>query len=115
MSIANSIWYDETRVTVFESFLNANRELFGAEVIGADFDDADAVGAINDWVYEMTDGMIDGIIDAISPLVVMYLINAIAFDAEWNQPFVDDLVPAVDLQAGQVVVRAIPGLLEDEL
>ena len=30
-------------------------------------------------------------------------------------PFVDDLVPEVDLAAGRLVVRAIPGLLEDEL
>ena len=29
-------------------------------------------------------------------------------------PFVDDLVPVVDLEARRVVVRAIPGLLEDE-
>ena len=29
-------------------------------------------------------------------------------------PFVDDLVPEVDLDAGRVVVRAIPGLLEDD-
>ena len=28
-------------------------------------------------------------------------------------PFVDDLVPDVDLEAGRIVVRAIPGLLED--
>jgi len=28
-------------------------------------------------------------------------------------PFVDDLVPEVDLEAGRVVVRDIPGLLED--
>jgi len=29
-------------------------------------------------------------------------------------PFVDDLVPEVNLDAGRVVVRAIPGLLEDD-
>ena len=29
-------------------------------------------------------------------------------------PFVDELVPEVDLAAGRVVVRAVPGLLEDE-
>jgi len=34
--------------------------------------------------------------------------------AERLVPFVDDLVPEVDLDAGRVVVRAIPGLLEDE-
>jgi len=30
-------------------------------------------------------------------------------------PFVDDLVPEVRVAAGQVIVRPIPGLLEDEL
>ena len=29
-------------------------------------------------------------------------------------PFVDDLVPEVDVDAGRLVVRAIPGLLEDD-
>ena len=29
-------------------------------------------------------------------------------------PFVDDLVPEVDLEEGRLLVRAIPGLLEDE-
>ena len=34
--------------------------------------------------------------------------------AERLIPFVDDLVPEVDLDAGRIVVRAIPGLLEDD-
>ena len=29
-------------------------------------------------------------------------------------PFVDDLVPTVDLETGRILVRAIPGLLEDD-
>ena len=31
--------------------------------------------------------MIDKIIDGIDPDTVMYLINAIAFDAEWNKKY----------------------------
>jgi len=49
-------------------------------------------------VYEKTDGMIEKMIDSISPNSIMYLINAIAFDSEWekkyesNQVFEDELL-----------------------
>ena len=43
--------------------------------------------AINDWVKKNTDKMIPEILDRISPDAVMYLVNALAFDAKWERPF----------------------------
>ena len=84
-SIANSIWicdfYD-----VRDEFLTANSTFYDASVYKAPFDDQ-TVKDINKWVYDKTQKMIDGVIDKIEEDTVMYLINAIAFDAEWQNVY----------------------------
>ena len=40
---------------------------------------------INKWVEKNTDGMIEEILNEIPDDVVMYLINALAFEAEWEE------------------------------
>lgn len=44
-------------------------------------------GDINRLVEQVTDGMITEILDQIPELAVMYLVNAVAFDAEWETPY----------------------------
>lgn len=83
MSMANSIWFREKELTVSPDFLQTNADYYGAAVFGAPFDRS-TVDAINKWVKEKTDGMIEDIVDEIPASVVMYLINALAFDAEWE-------------------------------
>ena len=41
----------------------------------------------NKWVEEKTDGMIKNILDEIPTDAVMYLINALAFEAEWENKY----------------------------
>ena len=82
---ANSIWLRENAfIRLSEQFLEDNRLQFGAEVIEAPFDDG-TVGEINAWCDKNTDGMIKKIIDKIDPSDVMYLINALTFDARWER------------------------------
>lgn len=90
LEIANSIWFrdDEYMIRVKEEFLKKNANYYSASLYKAPFDDT-TVKDINGWVDEHTDGMIDKIIDEIDPLTVMYLINAICFDAEWMKPYND--------------------------
>lgn len=83
MSMANSIWFRENELTVSPDFLQKNADYYGASVFSAPFDKS-TVKDINKWVKEKTDGMIEDIVDDIPPSVVMYLINALAFDAEWE-------------------------------
>ncbi len=85
LEIANSIWFrdDENRLTVEKDFLQTNADYYGADAYKSPFDDT-TLTDINDWVNENTDGMIDKILDEIDPNAVMYLINAITFDAEWQ-------------------------------
>lgn len=87
MHIANGIWFrDEEFLKVQEDFLRINQEYFDAALYKAPFNDI-TCKEINNWVKENTDGMIDGILDEISPDAVLYLINALSFDAKWQKPY----------------------------
>ena len=86
--LANSIWFrsDKNRLKVEESFLQTNADYFGAQVYESDFD-ISTKKDINNWVKKNTDGMIDKIVDKIDSDTVMYLINALAFDAKWQKEY----------------------------
>ena len=87
MSLANSIWKREG-VDFYEDFLEVNREYYQAEVEALDFDDPEASDIINNWVKEETGGHIEDIVDDnIDPLTIMFLINALYFQADWSLPF----------------------------
>ena len=84
LCLANSIWFTEdSRFTPNQEFLQINADYYGADIYSAPFDDS-TLRAINDWIEEKTDGMIKDALDAIPPAAVMYLINALSFDARWS-------------------------------
>lgn len=85
LKIANSIWFNssEERISVNKNFLQTNANYYGASAYASDFDKR-TVRDINNWVNINTDGMIDEILKDIDSNAVMYLINALAFDAEWH-------------------------------
>ena len=82
---ANSIWFrdEENRLTVEKDFLQTNADYFGAAIYKRAFDN-DTCKEINNWVNDNTDGMIDNILDSIPDEAIMYLVNAVSFDAEWD-------------------------------
>ena len=88
LEIANSIWWRDTEdiLTVEKDFLQTNADYYGADAYKAPFD-GQTVKDINDWVKEKTDGMIDSIVDEIDKFTMMYLINALVFDAEWENVY----------------------------
>ena len=88
LNIANSIWFrdDDKAIEVEKDFLKKNADYYGASAYKSPFDESTAKD-INNWVKHNTDGMISKIVDEISPETVMYLINAICFDAEWAAPY----------------------------
>ena len=90
LAIANSIWCREG-FAFKEDFLEKNESFYDAEINSLAFDDK-AVESINAWVNENTDGMIEEIIDSIDDKTIMYLINAICFDAEWSQIYFENSV-----------------------
>lgn len=88
MAIANSIWLrdDPERLAVSESFLQRNADYYGAAVYRAPFD-TQTVKDMNGWVSKQTKGMIDSIIQELPDSALLYLVNAIAFDAAWKAPY----------------------------
>ncbi|MBQ8894645.1 MAG: serpin family protein [Clostridia bacterium] len=87
LSLANSVWIrDAERLTVEEAFLQIVTDYYGAEIYREPFDHS-TVEAINGWVDRNTDGMIQKMVEEISEDTVLYLINALAFDGEWENTY----------------------------
>lgn len=83
LTIANSIWFKENDFMPSKDFLQIIADYYKADIFKVAFDSS-TVSDINNWVKSKTNGMIDKILNKIDPEDVMYLINAVAFDAEWE-------------------------------
>lgn len=86
VKIADSVWLHTGDVFVPDEGFLTKMAGYGAAIYGAPFD-GDTCRDINRWVSRETDGQIDGILDEIPEDAMMYLINAVAFDAEWETPY----------------------------
>lgn len=84
---ANSIWFQgedtEEKHWVKESFLQKNADTFQADIFRAAFNH-DTLKDINVWASNETEGMISQVLDEMPTDAMMYLINAVAFEAEWK-------------------------------
>lgn len=86
-SLANSIWFTEDdRFTVEETFLQTVVDYYDTQIYKTPFDKS-TVKDINNWIDSNTDGKIPKIIDDVSENSIMYLVNALAFDAEWQHTY----------------------------
>ena len=96
LSLANSIWFtDDDSFAVNTDFLQTNADYYGAGLYKEPFND-ETCRAINNWVKEKTEGMIPEILDRIPQDAVMYLVNALAFKAEWMEPYTEENVRKAD-------------------
>ena len=86
LSIANSLW-GRKGVEFNPSFIQRNKQYYGAEITALDFNDPGAAGTINSWVSDKTKGKIDKIVDRIDPQAILFLINAIYFKGTWSREF----------------------------
>lgn len=85
--LANSIWFtSDERFTVKDSFLRVNQAYYQADIYKSAFDNI-TLDDINLWVEKKTDGMIKDILNEIPQEAVMYLINALVFEAEWSDTY----------------------------
>ncbi|MBP5184882.1 MAG: hypothetical protein J6113_07230, partial [Lachnospiraceae bacterium] len=92
LSMANSIWFtSHERFTVDEAFLKRNAAFYKAGIFKSPFDDTTVVD-VNNWVREKTHDMIDGILDECKPGNIMFLINALAFEGEWEEEFKENRI-----------------------
>ncbi len=88
VNLADSIWFRDSseRLHVNEEFIQTNADWYNAQIYVAPFDST-TVNDINNWVNHYSDGMIDSILSEIPDDVIMYLINALVFDAEWEEKY----------------------------
>ena len=88
VSVADSIWYrDGDSFSVREEFLQTCADWYEAQQYAAPFDETTRKD-INKWVDHYTDGMIDSILDDPIPAeAVMYVVNALVFDAKWEDEY----------------------------
>ena len=87
---ANSIWIrnDENAIgEVPQEFLQTNADYYGADAFKTAFNQQ-MVEDVNSWVNENTHKMIPKLLDQIpNDNAFMYLINALAFEADWAAPY----------------------------
>ncbi len=91
LNVANSIWFRQSDFVPNQFFLQTNKDYYDASIYSAPFDDT-TLNDINNWVDTNTDGMIKELLDEISEDSLMYLINAIVFDAEWDVKYSKDSI-----------------------
>lgn len=92
LHLANGIWFStHPRFAVSEAFLQTNADYFDAGIFAAPFDQS-TLTDINNWVADRTHGMIRHILSEIPDGAVMYLVNALAFEAEWVNIYEKDQV-----------------------
>lgn len=90
LQLANSIWIrEDENLSINEDFLDINQTYFDARIFTEPFHDQTA-DAINKWITTNTNNRITKIVDNIDSDTVMYLINALTFDAEWEDVYTTD-------------------------
>ncbi len=85
--IANGIWLRDTDgLVIQDSFLQAATRWYAAETRKAPFDQS-TVDDINGWVSKHTKGMIPVVLQQMPEDAMVCLVNALAFDAQWQTPY----------------------------
>ncbi len=86
LNIANSVWYRQ-ELHVKDAFVSVLKSYYDAEVTSLDFENANSVKTINNWVSKQTAGRIPTIIDKLKAEDVMILLNAVYFKSDWKTKF----------------------------
>ncbi|MCF7918892.1 MAG: serpin family protein [Candidatus Cloacimonetes bacterium] len=86
LGLANSIWI-KAGFPVQQQFIDVNVENFLAEIFPEQPFNNQTLLAVNQWVSDNTNGLITNVLQEIDPWEVMYLINALYFNANWTFRF----------------------------
>ncbi len=86
--LANSVWCRKEGFKANPQFVDTVSDVYDAELYRKKMDDK-TKDEINRWVEKNTDGMIPRIIDELREEDVMVLVNALAFEAKWEDPYTD--------------------------
>ena len=90
----NNIWV-QSGFPINETFVKLVRDNMNSDIGSLDFAEPGSVTKVNEWVTEMTGGMIDSLdnFDSFSPDTTLFIANVIYFNEKWEISFMDrDLV-----------------------
>ena len=115
LELANSVWFrNNGKLKVEEQFLQTLADWYEAEAFGAPFDDSTRED-LDKWVSEHTDGMIKQMLDKpIDVNTMMYLVNALVFDAKWAKPYENDQVDTWHFTDRNGQMSEVTGLFSEE-
>ena len=114
LELANSVWFRNSEALhVNESFLQTVADWYDAQIYASAFDQK-TVKNINLWCEKHTDGMIPKIIESISPDEMIYLINALVFDAKWETEYQKDKISDGDFSNADGSKKTVAFLHSDE-
>lgn len=85
---ANSLWVTDD-FSIRNRYVGMLQKDFDAEVVNLSFTDPATVHAINNWCAENTEGKITEIVDKLGPDMVMIAVNALYFNAPWEEAFLE--------------------------
>ena len=105
LQTANSIWF-QTGYPVSQDFLQTNADYYSADAFSTPMDES-TQREVNAWVDEHTDHMIDIILDDPPAGARILLVNAVAFDAQWVQPFEEYTINEADFTAADGTVQTV--------
>lgn len=87
LDVANSVWLrDDEQLELEKDFLEKNAFYYDTDIYQIPFRQ-EALGSINAWAEEKTGGKVKNILNEIEEDAVMYLVNTVAFDAEWERTY----------------------------
>lgn len=87
LHLANAIYLkDDGELTVKEEFLKVLEKWYETGVYMTSFNES-TLREINSFVEDNTNGMVKNTLDKIPKEAVMYLVNALAFEAQWAIPY----------------------------
>jgi len=90
--VANSLWFNDNGTCELEDeFVRKAIEFYDAEIFKKEFEPS-IVSDINSWVYKKTNKMIDNVINDFSSDAMLFIVNAIAFEGEWEEQYLNEAV-----------------------
>ena len=108
---ANGVWVDQS-VEPNAEFLRTVLSYYDSQVFAADFanDPRQAARDINRWVSEQTNSMIDRLFEPsdIDAFTAIVLVNALYFDAKWQNPFLPEDTRRVPFHLENGGTRRVP-------
>jgi serpin B len=106
IDIANSLWINDN-FNFRNEYLNTVENYYKAQAKSLDFSSSNAKTVINNCVKEQTRDKIPTIIDEVTQQNIAFLINAIYFNARWNEPFEEDLTSQEEFNVTDELITVV--------